>query len=66
MNDDADDPLVAFSRGTIDKAEAIERAGLRDYAELLVALGDRGLELPSLPTHEVQEMTHNFLRFFRG
>lgn len=64
-NDDANDPLVAFSKGTIDKAEAIERAGLRDYAELLVALGDRGLELPSLPPHEVQEMTENFLRLRR-
>jgi plasmid stability protein len=28
--DDANDPLVAFSKGTIGKAEAIERAGLRD------------------------------------
>lgn len=61
-NDGAHDPLVAFSKGEISKAEAVEQAGLRDYAELLVALGDRDLELPRLPPHEIDEMTENLLR----
>jgi plasmid stability protein len=64
-NEGAYDPLVAFSKGTISKVEAIEQAGLRDYAELLVALGDKGLQLPQLPPHEVREMTENFLRLRR-
>ena len=29
-NEGANDPLVAFSKGAIDKAQAIEQAGLRD------------------------------------
>lgn len=62
---DPDDILLAFSKGEIGKAEAIERAGLRDYAELLMALGKRGLAMPSLPPHEVREMTENFLRVRR-
>jgi plasmid stability protein len=57
-----EDPMLAFSKGEIGKAEAIQKAGLRDYAELLVALGQRGLSLPTLPPHEVREMTDTFLR----
>jgi plasmid stability protein len=64
-NDSANDPLIAFSKGEIDKAQAIEQTGLRDYAELLVALGDRGLDLPRLPPHEVNAMTENFVRLCR-
>ena len=64
-NDSANDPLVAFSKGEIDKAQAIEQSGFRDYAELLVALGDRGLDLPRLPPHEINQMTENFLRICR-
>lgn len=64
-NDGATDPLVAFSKGEIDKARAIEQAGLRDYAELLVALGDHGLDLPRLPPHEVKAMTESFVRLCR-
>jgi hypothetical protein len=64
-NDGANDPLAAFSRGEIDKALAIEQAGLRDYAELLIALGDRGLDLPRIPPHELNAMTENFVRICR-
>jgi plasmid stability protein len=64
-NDGTNDPLVAFSRGEIDKAQAAEQAGVRDYAELLIALGKRGLDLPRLPPHEVDAMTENFLRVCR-
>jgi hypothetical protein len=59
------DPLLAFSRGEIGKAEAIQKARLRDYAALLMALGTRGLSLPTLPPHEVREMTDTFLRLHR-
>jgi hypothetical protein len=63
--DSANDPLIAFSKGEIDKSQAIEQTGLRDYAELLVALGDRGLDLPRLPPHEVDAMTESFVRLCR-
>ena len=56
---------MAFSRGEIDKAQAAEQAGVRDYAELLIALGKRGLDLPRLPPHAVDAMTENFLRVCR-
>jgi hypothetical protein len=58
---DAGDALAAFSKGRIGKQQAIEAAGVRDYAQLLVALGDRGLDLPRLPAHEEQEMTATFM-----
>jgi hypothetical protein len=61
-----DDPLVAFSKGRIGKEQAIERVGLRDYAELLVALGERDLDLPRLPPHEERELTDTFLRLWPG
>jgi hypothetical protein len=61
---DEDDPLVAFSKGLITKGKAIEQAGLRDYAELLVVLGERNLDLPRLPPHEEREMTDTFLRLW--
>ncbi|MGW9333503.1 hypothetical protein [Bosea sp. NPDC055594] len=38
--------LEAFSKGRMSRSEAIHRLGLRDYAELLVALGDEGLPIP--------------------
>ena len=60
-----EDPLLAFSKGEIGKAEAIQKAGLRDYAELLMALGQRRLSLPTLPPHEVRAMTDTFLRLRR-
>lgn len=35
-----DDPLLAYSQGRLARNEAIRLLGLRDHAELLVALGD--------------------------
>jgi plasmid stability protein len=66
ISSDEEDPLVAFSKGTISKSEAIRRSGLRDYAELLVALGDRGLDLPRLPPHVINEMKETVLRVHRS
>lgn len=44
--------LVLFSQGRITKEQAIEKLGLRDYAELLIALGDADLPLFKLPEEE--------------
>ena len=46
----SDDPLLAYSQGRLVRSEAIRLLGLRDYAELLVALGDADLPMP-LPKH---------------
>ena len=39
-------PLVRFSRGQITRQVAIEQLKIRDYATLLVALGDADLSMP--------------------
>ena len=39
-----DDTLLAYSEGRLSRRDAIERLGLQDSADLLVALGDAGLE----------------------
>jgi len=56
----ADDPLLAYSQGRLARSEAIRLLGLRDYAELLVALGDADLPMP-LPAHqEIEKSGGNF------
>ena len=56
------DPLVAFSEGRMTKEAAVAALGLRDYSDLLLALGKRGLPLPSLPRHEVEAMADTMVR----
>lgn len=46
---------VAFAAGLIPRREAIERLGLRDYADLLVLLGDHDLVPPRPSGREVGE-----------
>jgi hypothetical protein len=58
------DPLVAFSEGRMAKEAAIRALGLRDYAQLLVCLGERNLFLPKLPPHELEAMTDTFIGLF--
>lgn len=62
----ADDPLLAFSEGRTSKEAAIRALGLRDYAQLLICLGERGLPLPKLPAHEVEAMADTFARLWHG
>ena len=42
----SDDPLVAFSEGRMTKEAAVKALGLRDYTQILLALGERGLPMP--------------------
>lgn len=58
----AEDPLEEFSKGAISKEKAIRMAGLRDYSELLLALGKRGLPLPTLAETELKAMTRDFIK----
>ena len=60
-----DDPLLAYSKGQLARNEAIRALGLRDYAELLVALGDADLPMPLPPAHEVENQAVTFARLWR-
>jgi len=60
------DPLIDFSLGDMTKEEAIASLGLRDYAQLLVALGDADLPLPVLPEKEIEEQVETFRRIWSG
>jgi len=60
----AADPLVAYSRGLISREEAIRYLGLRDYAELLVVLGDADLPMPLPPAHELENQAATFVKLW--
>jgi len=57
--------LRAYADGRATKERAVEVLGLRDYAELLVMLGDAGIEPPRLPEEEVEEMAETFAVIWR-
>lgn len=59
------DPLAAYSRGLLARNEAIRLLGLRDYTELLVALGDADLPMPSPPPHEIENQAAMFAKLWR-
>lgn len=60
-----DDPLWKFSRGLLTKEQAISESGLRDYAQLLVAMGDADLPLPLLPEDEINRQAKEFAELLR-
>nr|WP_042673701.1 hypothetical protein [Methylobacterium sp. B34] len=55
---------VALAGRLIPRREAIERPGLRDYADLLVLLGDHGLVPPRPSDREVEEQVEVFERLW--
>ena len=61
----ADDPLLAYSQGKLGRDEAIGLLGIRDYAELLVALGDADLPMPLPPAHDVENQALAFARIWK-
>lgn len=60
----ANDPLAAYSEGRLSRDEAIRMLGLRDYAQLLVALGDADLPLPLPSPHEIENEAADFVRLW--
>ena len=60
-----DDPLLAYSKGLLSRRETIRRLGFRDYAELLVALGDADLPMPLPPAHDIANQAATFARLWR-
>ena len=57
--------MVLFSRGLLTKEQAVEYSGFRDYAELLVALGDADLPLPALSKAEIDKQVSTFIDIWR-
>ncbi len=62
---DPDDALLAYSQGRLARTDAIRRLGLRDYAELLVALGDADLPMPLPPQHEIENQAIIMAKLWR-
>jgi hypothetical protein len=61
----ADNPLLTYSQGHLSRSEAIRMLGLRDYAELLVALGDADLPMPSASPQEIENQATSFEKLWR-
>lgn len=58
--------LSAYACGTATREDAIEALGLRDHAELLVALGDAGLTPPQPSAEEILAQALVFERIWRA
>ena len=63
---DQTDPLHAYAAGLVTRAQAIDAVGVRDYAGLLVALGDAGLTPPWPPEHEIENQATAFVRIWNA
>ena len=62
----AQDPLEAYSNGLLTREDAIASLGLRDYCELLVALGDAERTPPRPPAHVVENEAATFERIWKA
>lgn len=58
--------MRAYSEGRIGQRDAIERLGLRDYASLLIALGNAEMPMPLPPEEDIQRQAAAFVQLFRG
>jgi hypothetical protein len=60
------DPLRSYSQGRLSINDAIRLLGLRDYAELLVTLGDADLPMPLPRAHDVDNQAVAFAKLWTG
>ena len=60
------DPLREFAAGTLSREDAVEALGLRDHADLLVALGDAGMTPPRSPAHVIEAEAALFETLWRA
>jgi len=60
------EPLQAYSKGLLSRADAIRLLGLRDHSELLVALGEADLPMPTPPAHEVEQQARLFEQIWKN
>jgi len=63
--DHAPDALLSYSKGELSRDDALRQLELRDYAELLVALGDADLPMPLPAAHDVANQAILFERIWR-
>ena len=61
-----ENPLQSYAAGLIGRDEAVRRTGVRDYADLLVALGGEGLSPPRPPEHQVENEAAVFARIWKS
>lgn len=59
-------PLVQFSRGQISRQVSIDRLRFRDYATLLVALGDADLPIPMPTDEQIEREVETFRMLMRS
>jgi hypothetical protein len=55
LNQDQLETVRAYAAGELGTRQAIERAGMHDYADLVIALAQTGLDFPKpdpTPAHE--------------
>lgn len=57
---------VAFAEGSITRQDAMDRLRVRDYAGLLVLLGDHGLTPPRPSDREVEDQAADFEALWHG
>lgn len=55
-----DDPLLAYSTGRLSRREAMRLLRLRDYAGLLILLGDADLPIPRPSAEEIEDQAALF------
>jgi hypothetical protein len=58
-------PLVLYSRGQISRQVAIDRMHYRDYATLLVALGEADLPMPMPSDEQIEKEVETFRMLMR-
>ena len=58
-------PLILYSRGQITRQVAIRALQIRDYAELLVALGDADLPMPMPSDAQIESEVETFREMMR-
>lgn len=59
-------PLVLYSRGLISRHIAIDRMQYRDYATLLVALGEADLPMPMASDEQIEKEVETFRMLMRS
>lgn len=59
-------PLVLYSRGQISRHVAIDRMHYRDYATLLVALGEADLPMPMPSDEQIAAEVETFRLLMRS
>lgn len=53
--------LVSYSKGELSRYDAISLLDLRDYAQLLIALGEADLPMPLPPEDEIERQAAMFV-----